>query len=375
MESSTSITYTEELPGLATLWAETVGDPQICIAVLDGPVDQSHPSLRAANLTVLETLAAAVPDPGPASQHGTHNASVLFGQHDGPIKGIAPACKGLIVPIFQDRPDGSLAPCSQLDLARAIGQAVEAGAHIVNISGGELSPTGLAHPLLADVIRNCARSNVLIVAAAGNEGCDCLHIPGALPSVLAVGAMNAQGLPLGYSNWGSAYQAQGVLAPGENILGATPGGGIGVRSGTSFATPIVSGVAGLLLSLQRKLGRQPDAQAVRTAILESAYACDPQAFWNCRPFLVGALNISGAHRLIAQGRQADPARPGAGALPVGGQQNSTPQVQPGKPAKLQPGDAAPDFQVADPTGRSVRLRDYRGKFVVLWFYPQADTPG
>ena len=65
---------------------------------------------------------------------------------------------------------------------------------------------------------------MLIVAAAGNNGCQCLHLPAALPTVLAVGAMDAQGLPLGSSNWGDAYQNEGILAPGEKVFGAVPGG-------------------------------------------------------------------------------------------------------------------------------------------------------
>ena len=39
------------------------------------------------------------------------------------------------------------------------------------------------------------------------------------------------------------------------------------------------------------------------------------------------------------------------------------------------GDAAPEFQVADDTGKQVSLRDYRGQWVVLYFYPKDDTPG
>jgi thioredoxin-dependent peroxiredoxin len=42
---------------------------------------------------------------------------------------------------------------------------------------------------------------------------------------------------------------------------------------------------------------------------------------------------------------------------------------------LKPGDVAPDFQVKDHTGRTHKLSEYRGKTVVLWFYPKADTPG
>jgi peroxiredoxin Q/BCP len=42
---------------------------------------------------------------------------------------------------------------------------------------------------------------------------------------------------------------------------------------------------------------------------------------------------------------------------------------------LQPGEMAPDFEAVDHNGNTVRLRDFRGKKVVLWFYPKADTPG
>jgi AhpC/TSA family len=42
---------------------------------------------------------------------------------------------------------------------------------------------------------------------------------------------------------------------------------------------------------------------------------------------------------------------------------------------LEPGDKAPDFTVQDHTGKTRKLSDYRGKSVVLWFYPKADTPG
>ena len=42
---------------------------------------------------------------------------------------------------------------------------------------------------------------------------------------------------------------------------------------------------------------------------------------------------------------------------------------------LQPGDPAPDFDVTDHHGNRVRLSGLRGKKVVLWFYPKADTPG
>jgi peroxiredoxin Q/BCP len=47
----------------------------------------------------------------------------------------------------------------------------------------------------------------------------------------------------------------------------------------------------------------------------------------------------------------------------------------GKAHMLKVGDPAPDFDTTDQVGRPLRLRDLRGRKVVLWFYPKADTPG
>ena len=44
-------------------------------------------------------------------------------------------------------------------------------------------------------------------------------------------------------------------------------------------------------------------------------------------------------------------------------------------ALLEVGSPAPQFEATDHTGKTVRLEDYRGKTLVLWFYPKADTPG
>jgi subtilisin family serine protease len=141
--SDAGITSVSALPGLQSLWAETLGDPRICVAVLDGQVDQSHPCFAGANLTQIQTLVSGVSNQqGSASNHGTHVASIIFGQPDGPVTGIAPSCRGLILPLFQNGAGNSIAPCSQLDLARAITQAVEQGANVINISGGQLTSSG-----------------------------------------------------------------------------------------------------------------------------------------------------------------------------------------------------------------------------------------
>ncbi|ABG51582.1 peptidase S8 and S53, subtilisin, kexin, sedolisin [Trichodesmium erythraeum IMS101] len=276
------------IPGIKQLWAKTKGNSEVCVAVLDGLVDLKHPCFEGANLTQLPSLVQGQATPqSEMSLHGTHVASIIFGQPNSSVSGIAPHCRGLIVPIFSDYHRRT----SQLNLARAIEQAVNAGANIINISGGELTDYGEAEDWLNRAVSLCQNNNVLLVAAAGNDGCECLHVPAALPTVLAAGAMGENGQPLDYSNWGENYQTQGILALGENILGAEPGGGTRQLSGTSFATPVVSGVAALLMSLQLQREEKPDSQKVRTALLKTAVPCHAQEKRRC---LVGQMNISGA---------------------------------------------------------------------------------
>jgi cyanobactin maturation PatA/PatG family protease len=285
------------------LWNLTQGDSQICVAILDGLVDQSHDCLNAANLTRLPTLIQGEATAnGSMSGHGTHVASIIFGQHNSSeLRGIAPQCRGLIVPIFGDNNK----KLSQLDLSRAIEQAVNAGAHIINVSAGQLTDNGEAEGWLDRAVQLCKDHNVLIVAAAGNDGCECLHVPASLPTVLAVGAMNDQGKPIDFSNWGEKYQNQGILAPGEHILGAKPGGGTQKLSGTSFATPIVSGVAALLLSLQVQRGEKPDPAKVRAVLLETAIPCTDKDTDDISRCLLGKLNISGALAYFTGGTMSE----------------------------------------------------------------------
>jgi cyanobactin maturation PatA/PatG family protease len=282
------------LNGLRNLWAETTGSPDICIAVLDGPVDVAHACFAGAQVEMLETHKPIDADDALAMQHGTHVASIIFGQHGSEVQGVAPGCRGVLIPIYGSGKDANRI-CSQLDLARAINLAVSVGAHIINISGGELSASGVADPLLTKAIALCAEHDILVVAAAGNDGCRCLHVPASMASVLAVGAMDLQGAPLEFSNWGDLYLDKGILALGADVAGAAAGGGVAVRSGTSYAAPIVTGVAALLMSLQLERGASPHGQAVHTLLLDAADACDSTASDSCARVLAGRLNIHAAH--------------------------------------------------------------------------------
>jgi cyanobactin maturation PatA/PatG family protease len=269
------------IPGLLDLWSETTGDPRVVVAVLDGPVDRAHPSLARAHLETIESAAPVVPRPdGPATRHGTLVASLIFGRHEpeSPVWGMAPGCRGLVVPVFGDDEDpGSVGPgpsslpqCSQLDLARGILLAIEHGARIVNISGGRPMPAASAEPILVGAVDRALRRGILVVAAAGNDGWRCAHVPAALPGVLAVGARDAPGRPTDSSDRGGVCRPADLLAPGIGWLGARAGGGTAVVAGTSYATAIVSGAAALIASLALRRGRRLDGARIRRILLDSA---------------------------------------------------------------------------------------------------------
>ncbi|WP_327281398.1 S8 family serine peptidase [Streptomyces sp. NBC_01205] len=279
---------------------ELLGSPEVRVAVLDGPVDLAHPCFAGSHLTRLPTLVSGPAGPGPMSLHGTHVTSLLFG-HGSSVSGLVPRCTGLLLPVFRESPDGLVTRVPQLDLARAVEQAVEAGAHVINISGGERTPEGAPDSMLERALRLCEENGVLVVAAVGNDGCDCLQAPAATASVLAVGAADAAGAPLDINNWGAAYRLNGVLAPGQNIQGAAPGGLLASLTGSSFAAPAVTGVVALLVAQQLAEGRKADPLAAGSAVRESAIRppCGPDDAPECRRLLGGRLNAAGAFALVS----------------------------------------------------------------------------
>lgn len=291
----------DHLPDLERVWSSTLGDPRVCIAVLDGPAALAHPAFDGALVRQVDFSGGAKPARGVGLRHGTHVASLIFGQHDGAVRGVAPKCRGAVIPIYGEQDDGSLVPCSQMELTRAISLAVAVGANVINISAGVYDETGEPEPSLARAIRLCEEQGILIVAASGNDGCACPHIPAASPTVLAVGAADRDGNPLGFSNWSELYRGHGVLAPGDAVAGAAPGGQTHRASGTSVAAAVVSGVAGLLASWQLRLGRNIDVRAIKTAILAGAVRCEESAATDCRRSLGGRLDASTAFALISQG--------------------------------------------------------------------------
>ncbi len=111
--------------------------------------------------------------------------------------------------------------------------------------------------------------------------------------------MDDDGRPLEFSNWGADYGRQGLLAPGQMVRGAVPGGGTTELSGTSFAAPIVTGVIALLLSLQIEEGREPSPHSVREALLAGVRPCKVGVGQDPGQCLAGRLDVTETLRLLS----------------------------------------------------------------------------
>jgi hypothetical protein len=275
------------LPGVRKLSDLANGGAGITIAVIDGPVDLEHAVFVGADISIASGATRWPARIGNRmAEHGTMVASILFGQPGSAVEGIAPNARGLVVPVYDI--DSGKAP--QLEIARAIQIAINEGADIINFSGGQYSDTGVADQWLDDAVQRCAQAGVLLVAAAGNDGCECLHVPAAASTALAVGAVDANGDPMDFSNYGGGYACNGITAPGENIIGAVPGGGVAQMSGTSFATPLVSGVVSLIQAAKPELtGAQ-----IREFLFQTASPCGSNSPEVCQKLLVGRINVEGA---------------------------------------------------------------------------------
>ena len=254
-ETSIAEELASRLPGLEGLWTITKGRPEVVIAVLDGPVEPK-----------------SVPDrqivPSGGVEHGTHVYSVIAGSSDAVVPGIAPLCTLASIPIFGPVSSQIDQVCTQEELAAGITRALDQNANIINISASQQTDLLALSTDLSRALQAAAARDVLVVAAAGNQGCACDALPASVPGVLAVGAHDADGIPLRSSNWGPNQRTQGLVAPGVHVPGACAGGGLCRASGTSFATALVSGVAGLLMSADVQHGLKPSGGRIRKILLE-----------------------------------------------------------------------------------------------------------
>lgn len=197
----------------------------IRIAVLDTGVANS-PAFSTAISSV--NLVDLPMDLTQQNGHGTAAASMIIGRSS-QTPGVAPASEILSFRIAND-----LGQSDSFLLAKGIVAAVDAGAALINISMGSDGDS----VLVRNAIDYASASGALIIAAAGNNGTDQVSYPAANDGVIAVGAVDALGNHLDFSNTGNQIE---VAAPGFGINAAWTNDQAASVSGTSFSAPIIAG--------------------------------------------------------------------------------------------------------------------------------------
>lgn len=174
-------------------------------------------------------------DPAATHCHGTAVASLIAGAHP-LVRGISPAAELISVRVMDDR-----GTSDSYFVAEGMLAAMDAGAEIVNLSLGAQQD----NPLLAEAVRLLQERGIVIVASSGNNGQVEAKYPAAYPGVIGVGAVDASGERMAFSNLGSGL---GLTAPGYGVNAAAPGGGFVSVSGTSASAPLVAGAIAATMS-------------------------------------------------------------------------------------------------------------------------------
>ena len=233
-------------------WDIETGSDSIKVGIIDSGIDASHPDLiNRINHTLSESFvnhySSATSEI--VSNHGTHVASIVGAQSDD--IGMTGVCWDVdLVSLRVDlEPDeeGEVYFDTSAVIA-AIEYATLHGIQILNYSGGGYNSSGMRVQI--------ENYQGLFVCAAGNDGTNTdvhFHYPSSyrLDNLISVGASNVYDEIASFSNVG--YLTVDIFAPGVVVYGADVGGGYVKMSGTSMASPIVAGVAALLLSSQPDL--------------------------------------------------------------------------------------------------------------------------
>ncbi|MGQ0720642.1 MAG: S8 family peptidase [Candidatus Eiseniibacteriota bacterium] len=228
-------------------WDLHRGSPSVTVAVLDTGVDIAHPEFAG---RLLPGWDFANDDDEPADDHGhgtwvtgviAANAGNGFG-----TAGVDHFCSILPVKVL-----GATNLGTTFDLISGIDFARLSGADVINMSLVNFpSSPGLDAALAAAKSAGC-----VLVACAGNAGLGDADVswPGASPHTISVGATTALDVRAGFSGTGAALE---LVAPGKDVvtvLHGTSADGTTLFTGCSAATPIVSGIAGILRAIDPTL--------------------------------------------------------------------------------------------------------------------------
>ena len=238
---------------LPQAWRQTTGSDRVRVAVLDTGIDYNHPELadfidKDSSYNFIDNNSDAMD----YNNHGTHVAGIISakGDNGNGTAGVMWESELMAVKVLGDDGNGSEWSLAQgiLYAAGLLDNQPRQTADIINLSLGMSDPNHVPKTL-ERAIERAAAEGIIIVAASGNNGSRGVIYPAAFPEVIAVGALEENGSDMpevtSYSNYGPEID---VTAPGSLIYSTLADDKFGYMSGTSMATPHVSGLAGLMLS-------------------------------------------------------------------------------------------------------------------------------
>jgi len=241
-----------DLVRLTPLMKLTNGRAGVVIALIDGPVATAHADLASASIREIPGMLAGTcaRADSTACMHGTFVAGILFAKRGSTAPAICPDCTLLVRPIFAEgtSPNGQMPSATPEELATAIIDCINAGAHVINLSAALAQPSAKGQRRLEEALDYSARHGVIVVAAAGNQGTVGSTAITRHPWVIPVIACDLRGRPISYSNLGNSIGRRGLSAPGQGITSLVADGKQIAFGGTSAAAPFVTGAIALLWS-------------------------------------------------------------------------------------------------------------------------------
>ncbi len=268
----------------------------VTVALIDSGIDRNNVEfagrIHEASIDVISDTVSGLQDD---NGHGTHIAGIVgAAANDRGTVGVAPETTLLALKANDPGADPGELLFFDDDVAEAINRAIDEGANIINLSFGKLSSISDEYQ---EALARAVAQDILVVAAAGNEPSGETTIPASLAGsaeakgrILAVGAVDEDNQIAEFSSQPGFDELQSsfLVAPGVNIRSTSVGGGLETRSGTSFATPHVSGAAAVLRSAFPSLTMEEIAQILLTT------ATDLGSPGNDPAYGVGIVNLDAA---------------------------------------------------------------------------------
>jgi len=243
-----------DMVALSRLMEITVGRPEVIVGLIDGPVFMKDKNVWSENVVQGKSgnalcSSCALPESA-ACGHGTFVASLLSARRGTAAPAICPGCTLLVNPIFPESISGveSMPTASPEQLATAIVETVNAGAHLLNLSVGLWPPSSRDQRMLQLALDHAAQRGAIAVVASGNQKSIGSSTMTRHPCAIPVVGCDEKGMPTAESNLGHSIGRLGLRAPGTAITGFGSDGNPRSLEGTSIATPFVTGAVALLWS-------------------------------------------------------------------------------------------------------------------------------